>query len=130
MDDDTREANRKSRIESIGKGWLRNRITVEQAEAKHLVDFSLGDDASEAAQRLHARRLQLARAGGLRLDGKPVPFGLGNRQWHEFLASMQEGDELWEFCSSEFSWEHLAGRAGIALVRNGEIFDCMLTSMS
>jgi hypothetical protein len=130
MDDEIRETNRRSRIERIGKGWLRNRVTVEEAEAKHLVDFSLGDDKSEAARRLHAGRLNLARARGVHLDGKSVPFGFANLQWREMVTSMQEGDELWEFASSAHSWQQLAGRAGIALVRHGEIFDCIVTSIS
>lgn len=130
MDDDIRETNRQSRIERIGKGWLRNRITVEEAEAKHLSDFSLGDDKNEAAQRFHAGRLKLARSWGVHFDGKPVPFGFGNRQWREMVASMQEGDELWEFSNSNDAWQHLAGRAGIALVRNGEIVDCIVTVMN
>jgi hypothetical protein len=128
--EDFREANRKSRIQNIGKGWLRNRVTVEEAEAKNLTDFSLGDDKSEAAQRRHAGLLKLARSWGVHLDGKPVPFGLVNRQWRELVASMQEWDELWEFSSSDLSWEHLAGRAGIALVRNGEIIDCVVTCLN
>ena len=128
--EDFREANRKSRIENIGKGWLRNRITVEEAEAKHLTDFSPGDDKSEAAQRRHAGLLKLARSWGVHLDGKPVPFGLVNQQWRELVASMQVGDELWEFSSSELSWQHQAGRAGIGLVRNGEIIDCIVTVMN
>ena len=111
MDNDTREASRKSRIQNIGKAWLRNRITVEQVKAKHLSD-NLTDDPIEAARRLQVARL------------------FGGHQWHEFLASVQEGDELWEFSSSDLSWNHLAGRAGIALVRNGEIFDCILTSIN
>lgn len=126
----TPEAHRKSRVQDVQKSWLRNRITVQEAEAKHLVDFSLGDDPSE--QRLRAARLKLARIRGLPLDGKPVPFGFANRDWRELLAVMQQGDELWEFSSS--SSEHLPpghfrlfSRAGIALVRNGEIIDCITT---
>ena len=61
MAENIREIARQSRIQNIDKNWLRNRITVEEAEAKHLVDFSLGDDTSEAAQRLRAGRLKLAR---------------------------------------------------------------------
>jgi len=43
---------------------------------------------------------------------------------------MQEGDELWEFCSSWESWQKLAGRAGIALVRNGEVVASVDTMMN
>ncbi len=43
---------------------------------------------------------------------------------------MQVGDEVWEFNSPAHFWEHLAGRAGIALVRNGEVLDSIITSMN
>jgi len=46
------------------------------------------------------------------------------------LAQMEEGDELWEFRSPVESWEHLAGRAGIALVRQGEIINFIVTMMN
>lgn len=46
------------------------------------------------------------------------------------LAQMIRGDELWEFSSPEESWNALAGRAGIALVRNGKIIDAIITKMS
>ena len=53
------------------------------------------------------------------LGPDPVPFGYCNDQWLALLAQMQPGDELREFCSSPESWQHLAGRAGSALVRGG-----------
>jgi hypothetical protein len=115
-----REFGRKSRVQEVHKGWLRNRITVEEAEAKHLVDFS---GESEA-------RVAFARTRGLVLTGKPVPFGFMNHEWKELVASMREGDVLWEYCSTDHSWQHLAGRAGIALIRNAEIVDCIETAMN
>jgi hypothetical protein len=48
----------------------------------------------------------------------------------EFLDLMAPGDELWEFMSPPETWAHLAGRAGIALVRDGEIIDSFLTLMN
>jgi hypothetical protein len=39
-------------------------------------------------------------------------------QWETLRASMQPGDELWTFASPAESWQRLAGRSGIALVRN------------
>jgi len=46
------------------------------------------------------------------------------------VGSMQEGDELRKYSSSEHSWEHLAGRAGIALVRKGEVVDAITTVLN
>ena len=48
----------------------------------------------------------------------------------EFRQRMQEGDELWEFNSPAHFWEHLAGRAGIALVRNGEVVASHVTRLN
>ena len=43
---------------------------------------------------------------------------------------MQPGDELWEFRSGRESWQHLAGRAGIALMRDGREVASLITMMS
>jgi len=43
---------------------------------------------------------------------------------------MEQGDELWEFNSDDQSWEMLAGRAGLALARDGEIVADILTMMN
>ena len=85
--------------------YFKRKITVEQAEAENLV-------TSE------------------RLGTKPVPFGFCNPEWKALLAQMQPGDELWEFSTSGHSWEHLAGRAGIALVRNGKDICSVTTKMN
>ncbi len=50
--------------------------------------------------------------------------------WWEFQERMQEGDELWEFESPKHFWDHLAGRAGIALVRNGEVVASRVTKLN
>ncbi len=55
-----------------------------------------------------------------RLGDAPVPFGFNNHQWQELLSEMQNGDELWTFCTSDESWDNGCGRAGISLVRNGK----------
>jgi hypothetical protein len=43
---------------------------------------------------------------------------------------MQPGDQLWTFTSSWQSWRDLAGRAGIALVRKGQIIERLVTMMN
>lgn len=43
---------------------------------------------------------------------------------------MQPGDQLVHFVSSADSWKHLAGRAGIALVRDGKVIAAMVTMMN
>jgi hypothetical protein len=89
----------------IPREWLEKRTTVEEAEGKHLVT-----DA--------------------RLGPKPVPFGFMNEKWVQFKGQLQEGDELWEFSSSAESWRHLAGRAGICIVRKGRIIDSIVTRLN
>lgn len=58
------------------------------------------------------------------------PFGGLNAKWEALKARMQPGDELWTFASSPQSWRDLAGRAGIALVRDGQIIERLVTMMN
>jgi len=85
--------------------WLKQKLTVAQAESKHMVSDP-------------------------RLGPTPVPFGFCHAKWQNLLSKMQDGDELWEFSSSDHSWQHLAGRAGLALVRNGQIIHSIVTAMN
>lgn len=87
------------------KEWLQSRITVTEAEQAHLVQHD-------------------------RLGPEPIPFGFDNGRWRSLIVKMQAGDELWEFCTSQKSWEAMAGRAGIALVRDGKVIDSIVTMMN
>jgi len=82
--------------------WLQNKISIQDAEAKNMAD----------------------------IDGCDIPFGYVYNQWKTLLSKMRDGDELHEFCSSDESWDFLAGREGIALVRNGEIITDIVTKMN
>jgi len=44
--------------------------------------------------------------------------------------TMQPGDEFWTFASSPASWRALAGRAGLALVRDGKIVATIVTMLN
>jgi len=79
--------------------------SVEEVEAEHMVTDS-------------------------RLGDRPVPFGFSNSEWRELLAIMQDGDELWTFSTSNESWDNMAGRAGVSLVRGGKIIDSIVTRMN
>jgi hypothetical protein len=58
-------------------------------------------------------------------------FGFTNNfRWRQCFSQMAPGDEIWAFSSSPASWACLAGRAGIALVRDGKIVDSILSVMS
>jgi hypothetical protein len=87
------------------KEWLQKRLTVAEAEAAHMVKNDW-------------------------LGPEPVPFGFVNYKWRALLAEMQDGDELWEFSSSQESWARLGGRSGIALVRHGEVVRAVVTKMN
>lgn len=87
------------------RDWLTKRLTVQEIEAEH----SVRDE---------------------RLGPNPVPFGFIHDQWLALIARMQPGDELWQFSSPPESWQHLCGRAGVALVRNGEVVDSITTAMN
>ncbi len=50
--------------------------------------------------------------------------------WERLKAEMQPGDKLVRFASPAESWKHLAGRAGIALVRDGKVIDAFVTMMN
>ncbi len=82
--------------------WTQDKISIQEAEAKHMVE----------------------------MDGQHVPFGYMHFAWTALLNKMQEGDELYEFGSSDESWKNLAGREGIALVRKGEIVADIVTRMN
>ncbi len=65
-----------------------------------------------------------------RLGDEPVIFGFVNFQWIKIIEAMQENDEFYFFCSDANSWGHLAGREGIALVRDEKIIDSIITRMN
>ncbi|MBI1338103.1 MAG: hypothetical protein GC164_14250 [Phycisphaera sp.] len=54
----------------------------------------------------------------------------GAQKWEAHKAKMRPGDELRVYASPLDSWQHLAGRAGIALVRNGRVVDDVLTMLN
>jgi len=87
------------------KEWLKNKTTVEECERKHLIEDE-------------------------RLGPAPVPFGFQHREWMDFKRQIKKGDELWEFCSPPETWKHLCGRAGICIVRDGEIIAIIVTIMN
>ena len=61
---------------------------------------------------------------------KPGPYGVTSRDWMELMSQMKEGDEIRAFKSPPDSWEHLAGRAGYALVRKGIAIAGIVTLMN
>jgi hypothetical protein len=50
--------------------------------------------------------------------------------WNRIMARLTEHDELWRFSSPPDYWEHLAGRAGVALIRDGRSIAHVITLMN
>jgi hypothetical protein len=93
----------------IPASWLIKKTTVAEAEADH------PGVRDERAQ----RHPELAR-----------PFGALNAKWEALKADMQPNDELWTYSSPPRTWEDLAGRAGIALVREGMAIEILVTMLN
>lgn len=89
--------------------WLTERVTTEQAEKA----FTPTPD-------------QLAR--NPKMLNKP--FSADNHRWESLKSRMNAGDELWYFCSPPETWRHLAGRAGVALVRDGKVIETLIVLMN
>jgi hypothetical protein len=87
------------------KEWLQEQTTVEDAEREHLVTDE-------------------------RLGPNPVPFGFVNSLWLSFKEQIRRDDQIWKFSSPDQSWEHLAGREGLCLVRDGEVVTSIVTKMN
>ena len=93
----------------IPKAWLDKKVTIAEAEAEH--------------PGINDERVQ-------RFPDAAKPFGFKNGQWEAIKAAMQPGDELWTFASPAESWENLAGRAGITVVRDGNPIMVLTTMLN
>jgi hypothetical protein len=51
-------------------------------------------------------------------------------QARALIEAFQPGDEVWRFRSPADTWQMRMGRAGVALVRNHEIVQSLLTMMN
>jgi hypothetical protein len=89
--------------------WLQKKVTIAEAEAEHP---GITDERKS------------------RFPEAAKPFGFAHQKWEELKAAMLPGDELWTFSSPPKSWEDLAGRAGIALVRKGIPVRTIVTVMN
>ena len=94
---------------AIPASWLQEKVSVAEAEAAHP---GINDDRVA------------------RFPDAAKPFGFRHAQWEELKGAMMPGDELWAFTSPPDSWTDLAGRAGVALVRNGIPIKILVTAMN
>lgn len=89
--------------------WLQKKISAAEAEAAYP---GVKDERSA------------------RVPEATKPFGFSHREWEDLKAAMVPGDEIWTFASPPESWRDLAGRAGVALVRNGVPVKVIITAMN
>jgi hypothetical protein len=75
--------------------------------------------------------LQLSDENKQKLLDRSEPFRKwAEERWKPFIALMQPGDELWQFRSPDHTWANLAGRAGYAILRDGEIVHSLVTLLN
>jgi hypothetical protein len=89
--------------------WLVKKISVEEAETEN------PGIADERVKRFP----EVAKA-----------FGFQNREWESLKAEMKPGDEIWTFASPDDYWKNYAGRAGVALVREGNAIKAVVTVLN
>lgn len=98
--------------ENILADWLVKKVELQAVERDNIPRWQ---DQPERANRYPVLKL---------------PFGFQNGVWRRLKERMQPGDELWEFSSPPESWAHLAGRSGIALLRDGQVIGSIITRMN
>jgi hypothetical protein len=64
------------------------------------------------------------------IEESDLHFLENDPRWQRLKAVFRPGDVLVKFNSSEASWAALAGRAGYAVVRDGQAVDSYLTRLS
>ncbi|MES2470601.1 MAG: hypothetical protein V4675_25125 [Verrucomicrobiota bacterium] len=50
--------------------------------------------------------------------------------WLPIKEDLTDSDSCWRFSSSERSWKAMMGRRGYAFVRDGKVFDAIITAMN
>ena len=95
---------------------LQRRVTVDEAVA-----------AATAATVCLGKTVAEAEPAHTVWNERPSSPPVLNDRWRAFRAQMQEGDELWTFCTPPETWEHMAGLGGIALVRHGKMVGHIVT---
>lgn len=58
------------------------------------------------------------------------PFDEAKARLEKLVAEYVENDEFWVFCTPRDTWQHLFGRAGVALVRDGKVVEAIVTVMN
>lgn len=94
--------------------WLRKKVETTD-------ELSLAADELREFG-LDANVLQELLASGPTLEAR--------KRWADFIQAIQPDDELWYYKSPKETWDSLAGCAGYAIVRGGEIVSTYNTMRS
>lgn len=96
--------------------------TLANPAAKHCGRFAPTDEVSASMTIAEIERQEMANLPAnlkIRPDYPRVPFGFLNDEWKAFKSEARPGDKVVRYSTDQHSWRHLAGEAGIALVRSG-----------
>ena len=96
--------------------WL-----VERMDSLNAQDIRLGEMATLDLSNENKRKL-LERSERLK--------HWDSETWQPFLASLEEGDEVWRFRSPPITWANSLGCAGYAVLRDGVIVRTLVTMRS
>lgn len=58
------------------------------------------------------------------------PFDEAKSRLEKLVTDCKDTDEFWVFCTPRDTWQHLFGRAGIALVRDGKVVEAIITALN
>jgi hypothetical protein len=100
----------------VNKAWLTERCATTDITELRLQDLAALDLVDASAAELLGKSEQHKR--------------WEMKQWRPFIALMKPGDELWRFSSPATNWANLAGAAGYAIVRNGDVVSTLVTIRS
>lgn len=65
-----------------------------------------------------------------KFTSSPSPFVIPEAEWKQLFLSLLPDDEVWSFCSPPDSWQHLAGRSGIVVLRAGKVVKTLTLLMN
>jgi hypothetical protein len=121
------------RAMSIAKQWADEEMKRQNSQPSFPPRDWLG-------QRINVPMVERGKAppivgSGIRITINQRSFDLDTgipqtHEWERIKLRMLPGDELWTFSSPPETWQALAGRMGIALVRKGRVIAHAITAMN
>ncbi len=110
--------------------YSHTKISAVAANAIAMSNYRILKQGGRLTEMLHPaeqsreRRVSLAELDDIITSSKNPDF------WSSFRSQIQDGDEIWQYCSDRQSWDHLAGRAGYQITRGGETVGAVTTVMN